>query len=361
MTDVLTQILNEYYQSFDTYKKLQADVEEILTNLMDEQHIKISNMTLRIKSESALKNKVLLKGKYNHLNEITDILGCRIVTLFESDVDRVLECLKQTFEVVETVDKRKKHRINQIEFGYTSLHLVVRFTDSRCELVEYKKYKDILFEIQIRTVLQHAWAEVEHGLGYKSFYEPPMEVKRKLNRLAATLEILDEEFESIRDSIAVYNSSINKEEKLLKTDINKDSLVAYMNTSPVINDIATAIAAKHRYQLTRDANLISQQKLVTKLNFHGYQYINEINDDIIKYKDTIIAIGDQLSMKVNYDTTTLNIYSVLQWFSFIPVVINLIAGHDGSSEEITNEVILQSFENNNMSIFDVFSNKQTWR
>ena len=358
MTDVLTQILNEYYQNLDTYKKLKYDVEEIITNLLDEHHIKISNMTLRIKSESALKNKVLLKGKYNHLDEITDVLGCRIITLFESDVEKILDCLKQTFDIVETVDKRKKHRVNHIEFGYTSLHLVVKFTDSRCDLVEYKKYKNIRFEIQLRTVLQHAWAEVEHGLGYKSFYEPPMEIKRKLNRLAATLEILDEEFESIRYSIALYNSSINKEEKILKTDINKDSLIAYMNTSPVVNEIASSIAEKYNYRIVKDANLISQQKIVTKLNFQSYEYINEINDDIIKYKETIIAIGDQISQKINYDTSTVNLYAVIHWFSFIPMIINLIAGHSGSSEEIMSDVILETFKNNNMSLFDVFTNKQ---
>ena len=355
MSDVMTEILNEYYQNIDTYKKLKYDVEEIMTNLLEEKHIKISNMTLRIKSESSLKNKVLLKGKYHHLTEITDVLGCRIITLFESDVEKVLDCLKQNFEIVETVDKRKKHRVNHIEFGYTSLHLVVKFTDSRCELIEYKKYKDILFEVQIRTVLQHAWAEVEHGLGYKSFYEPPMEIKRKLNRLAATLEILDEEFESIRHSIARYHSSINKEEKILKTDINKDSLIAYMNTSPIINEIAAAIAEKNHYTITKDANLISQQKIVTKLNFHGYEYINEINDDIMKYKDTIIAIGDQISKRINYDSASLNLYSTIHWFTFIPVIVNLVAGHDGSSEEIMSDVILQTFKNNNMSIFDVFN------
>lgn len=357
MIDVLSTILNEYYQNLDVYKKLKYDVEEIITNLLDEYSIHISNMTLRIKSEEALKNKVLLKGKYDHLEEITDVLGCRIVTLFESDVNKTLDALKETFDIVEIVDKRKKHRVNHIEFGYTSLHLIVKFTDSRCDLIEYKKYKDIHFEIQIRTVLQHAWAEVEHGLGYKSFYEPPMEIKRKLNRLAATLEILDEEFESIRYNIALYHSSIDKEEKILKTDINKDSLIAYINTNPTINEIATAICDKYGYRLSSDANLLSQQKIVTKLNFHGYQYINEINDDIMKYKDTIITIGDEISQKINYDASTLNIYSVLHWFTFIPVIVNLIAGHDGAEQEIMDSVIVETFKNNNMSIFDVFTKK----
>lgn len=355
MIDTLTTIINEYYQDYDIYKKLENDVREIITTLLDVNKIKISNMTLRIKSEEALKNKVISKSKYEHLDEITDILGCRIVTLFESDVDRIFNLLEDTFEIVEVVDKRKKHRVNRIEFGYTSLHVIVKFTDSRCELVEYQKYRNILFEIQIRTVLQHAWAEVEHGLGYKSYFEPPMEIKRKLNRLAGTLEILDEEFESIRYSISLYNASIDKVEKVLKTDINKDSLIAYMNTSPVIEEIAKAVADKHHYRLTRDPILISQQKLVAKLNAQGYQYIHEINDDIEKHKATVIAIGNEISERINYDSTELNLYSTVHWFSFIPVIINLVAGHGGSSEEISDELILETFIKNNMSIFDVFT------
>lgn len=358
MIDTLTTIINEYYQYYDIYQKLENDVREIITTLLDVNHIKISNMTLRIKSEEAIKNKVLSKAKYDHLEEITDILGCRIVTLFESDVDKIFNLLEQTFEIVEIVDKRKKHRVNRIEFGYTSLHLVVKFTDSRCELVEYQKYQNILFEIQIRTVLQHAWAEVEHGLGYKSYYEPPMEIKRKLNRLAGTLEILDEEFESIRYSISLYNASIDKVEKVLKTDINKDSLIAYMNTSPLISEIAEAVAVKHNYRLTKDPLLISQQKLVAKLNAQGYQYIHEINDDIEKHKSTVIAIGNEISEHINYDSPVLNLYSAVHWFSFIPVIINLVAGHGGSSEEIPDDLILETFIKNNMSIFNVFTMKR---
>ena len=224
MIHTLDTIMSEYYQHVDVYKKMQHDVEDIINTLIEANHIKISTMSLRIKSEQALRNKVISKDKYQHLEDITDILGCRILTLFESDVERILELLEDTFEVCEIVDKRKKNKHNRIEFGYNSVHMVVKFTDERCKLVEYQKYQDIRFEIQLRTVLQHAWAEVEHGLGYKSYYEPPMDIKRKLNRLAGTLEILDEEFEAIRYEITLYNQSMNKVEKILKTDINKESL-----------------------------------------------------------------------------------------------------------------------------------------
>ena len=157
------------------------------------------------------------------------------------------------------MDKRKKELKSRFEFGYNSLHIVAKFTNSRCQLVEYQMYQDIRFEIQIRTVLQHAWAEVEHGLGYKSHYEPPMDVKRKLYRLAATLEILDEEFENIRYDIALYNQSFEKVDKIMKTDINKESLIAYINSNEFLNGLVHKIADEHHYSIIKDPGFMSYQ------------------------------------------------------------------------------------------------------
>ena len=95
MIHTLDTIMSEYYQHVDVYKKMQHDVEDIINTLIEANHIKISTMSLRIKSEQALRNKVISKDKYQHLEDITDILGCRILTLFESDVERILELLEE--------------------------------------------------------------------------------------------------------------------------------------------------------------------------------------------------------------------------------------------------------------------------
>ena len=357
MNTQLTTIMSEYFQNIDIYQKLSHDVGDIINTLLEVNHIKISNMSVRIKTEEALRNKVMYKNKYNHLDEITDILGVRIITLFETDIDTILDLLENTFEVCEIVDKRKKERTNRIEFGYNSLHVIVKFTDSRCQLVEYQKYQDIRFEVQIRTVLQHAWAEVEHGLGYKSFYEPPMTVKRKLNRLAAALEILDEEFENIRYDISLYNQSFDKVEKILKTDINKDSLIAYVNNSEFLNGLVEKLAQDLDFQIVRDPSFISQQKLATKLTMYGYQYIHELDDDIHHYENTIERIGHEMCDRIYHDNTSINLYSCILWFSFIPVIKNLISGMESSNDDMVEDVIFETFKNNNSSIFEVFNEK----
>ena len=166
--------------------------------------------------------------------------------------------------------------------------MVVKFTDERCKLVEYQKYQDIsCFEIQLRTVLQHAWAEVEHGLGYKSYYEPPMDIKRKLNRLAGTLEILDEEFEAIRMR-SLYNQSMNKVEKILK-QISIGILSPPLRTkSELLQRWVKQVADKYHFTIVHDPAIFSQQRLVAKLNFYGYQYIHELNDDMQQYQNLFL-------------------------------------------------------------------------
>ena len=114
MIHTLDTIMSEYYQRVDIYKKMQHDVEDIINTLIEAHQIKISTMSLRIKSEQALRNKIISKDKYHHLEDITDVLGCRILTLFESDVERILELLEDTFEVCEIVDKRKKANITAL-------------------------------------------------------------------------------------------------------------------------------------------------------------------------------------------------------------------------------------------------------
>jgi ppGpp synthetase/RelA/SpoT-type nucleotidyltranferase len=110
-----------------------------------------------------------------------------------------------------TIDKRKTLSPNV--FGYLSVHYVVSFDKNRLKKKAFADYKDIRFEIQIRSILQHAWAEIEHDLGYKSEIEVPDEIRRKFSRLAGLLEIADSEFISLRDISKNYALDVETVEK----------------------------------------------------------------------------------------------------------------------------------------------------
>ena len=127
---------------------------------------------------------------------ITDLLGLRIVCPFLEDLSRVETCLRENFEILETVRKAADHSFR--EFGYDSVHLLARL-DQELPQAHLPHTRRVV-EIQLRTILQDAWAEVEHELVYKSSLAGPNEsVRRKLAALNATLTLSDLTFQEIRD------------------------------------------------------------------------------------------------------------------------------------------------------------------
>lgn len=310
------KIIKQFHDNQDIYRSLKHDIEDIFTRIVDTNHFRISNMAIRIKSEDALMKKITYKNRYHDINEITDVVACRIITLFENDVDRIYECVKDNFEVIEYNDKRKKNYDDRIDFGYNSLHLLIKFNNERCQLIEYSAYKDIIFELQIRTTLQHSWAEIEHGLGYKSQYEIPKDIRRRLTRLSASLELLDEEFVQIAKEVDEYNKGIVHIEKVLKTDINVNSLVQYVNTSPRINAILERLHTEFQFNFERDSELISQSRLIQRFHYMGYTYINEL-DDFVENNIKEIEWISRERVENTKEHHYINIYNVLVWISLV--------------------------------------------
>jgi putative GTP pyrophosphokinase len=128
--------------------------------------------------------------------KVKDLLGLRVVVPFQEDVEKVLEVVESHFEVLET--ERKAENLSFREFAYDSVHVIIGIP----------KPKSLVFpsgclegcEVQVRTILQDAWAEVEHELIYKSSMDFPDEsVRKKLAALNATLALSDMTFQEIRD------------------------------------------------------------------------------------------------------------------------------------------------------------------
>jgi GTP pyrophosphokinase len=127
-------------------------------------------------------------------NGITDLFGLRIVCPFLEDIEKIEQLLVDRLEVAEMERKGGQHSFR--EFGYDSVHLLVNIPDP----VELPPGVSPTCEIQLRTILQDAWAEVEHELVYKSDITLPNEsIRRKLASLNATLTLSDLIFQEIRD------------------------------------------------------------------------------------------------------------------------------------------------------------------
>jgi ppGpp synthetase/RelA/SpoT-type nucleotidyltranferase len=202
-------ILDEYRKKQPVFEKLRSIVTERLQQSLDENNIIVAGVDSRIKTEESLTGKLELKGyKYHSLDDITDILGLRVITFFSDDVDVIAAIAEKLFEIDwdNTVDKRKMLEIDR--FGYMSLHYICRLPNSLCDDPAMPELNKIRFEIQMRSTLQHVWASIQHDMGYKTDVEIPREYQRSMTRLAGILELADEQFSQIRKDITEYRRKV---------------------------------------------------------------------------------------------------------------------------------------------------------
>ena len=143
------------------------------------------------------------------LSQITDLAGVRIITFFLEDVPAFEELINREFHVVEKTDKsdllEKEERL-----GYHSVHYIVSLGDQRLTLPEYSRFRGLRAEIEVRTILQHAWAEIEHDVQYKGQQALPAQIRRRFMTLAGLLEIADREFQEIQQEDARLRSNAKK-------------------------------------------------------------------------------------------------------------------------------------------------------
>jgi ppGpp synthetase/RelA/SpoT-type nucleotidyltranferase len=200
-------ILAEYDRDEELYERFCARIEGLLLELLEASKIKFSAVTSRLKKRDEFSKKIR-DPKYKSARDVTDIAGARVITYFEDDIDRVFFLIRDNFEIdiQNSIDKRQAPRPDQ--FGYQSFHLVTLLSSPRVALPEYQVFQGLKTEIQIRSVLQHAWAEIEHGLGYKRQAGVPASVRRRFSRIAGLLELADGEFVAVRNDATTTTSKL---------------------------------------------------------------------------------------------------------------------------------------------------------
>ena len=121
----------------------------------------------------------------------------------ESSLFHAINRNKESFAVdlARSVDKRRQAELDR--FGYRSLHYICAPAPSFFEQHGFVYMPELRFEVQLRTILQHAWAEMEHDLGYKAPEAIPAQIRRRFSRLAGLLELADEEFLSIKQGTPI--------------------------------------------------------------------------------------------------------------------------------------------------------------
>jgi len=231
-----TMILEEYRELLPDYAKMKDIILTALQDCVKQSNIIVSGIEGRVKTEASLAGKLELKGqKYKDISDITDIVGVRVITFYNEEVDKIAALVDKIFEVdwENSVDKRKQ--LGRDTFGYMSLHFICRIPTALYSDPEHPMINQIRFEVQMRTALQHVWASMNHDTGYKSGVEVPPEHLRSLTRLAGLLELADEEFSRIRKELTDYR---RKAEQLVKdgdfdaVSLNGDTWRSYLSLDP---------------------------------------------------------------------------------------------------------------------------------
>ena len=175
---------------------------ELVTTLLDEASINYLTVEGRAKSVASFAAKAArtVDGQLLYpdpLTQITDQIGVRIITYVHSDVAAVAAVFDDELDFLDDRDMGEE-TASEGRFGYASRHLLVAVIDT--PPASYDDLAGHRASIQVRTVLQHAWAEFEHDIRYKGTVpeEHAPDLDRRFTLAAGLLELADQEFSTIR-------------------------------------------------------------------------------------------------------------------------------------------------------------------
>ena len=188
-----------YQKRYPFLQSLASRTRDFISDVLQGENVPYYSVTARAKSVDSVREKLLKKAYTRPARQVMDQVGERVIVLRASEVDGVAECLRSRLDVVEKDSADKRQALGLREFGYRSYHLVCRYgrgIDGGSGLVVGAPK---VFEVQVRSLLDHVWAEIEHGVVYKAGANLPDLIKRRFASLAGALEMLEREFQALTD------------------------------------------------------------------------------------------------------------------------------------------------------------------
>lgn len=331
----------------ENYKKLKPIYEGFSQNLislfrgiLDANNIRFHLIEGRAKEIESFENKIeLKKGKYNNpLTEIMDLCGVRIIVYYQTDIDKIDSLIRENFNVnlEHSVDKSTILKSN--EFGYLSNHYIIKINSIRSKLPEWVKYSDLNAEIQLRTVLQHSWAAISHELEYKSKFDIPDLLKRKLFRLAGLFELADEQFVQVKqkqlDLAKAIESKEDYENVSVYNEINLDTIRNYFENNITIVNQYSEIGENAGFQIINfseerlDSTYSSIVTLSKLIELNSIEDLDKLLINAKKYADEYIK-NQFLAQKVEENEER-------HWIADGTFIIQLILMNEIESDKLKN-------------------------
>ena len=199
----VTAAVKEYTASYPRVRAATNDYVALVTALLDDAGINFLNVAGRAKAVRSFEAKAARSEGArllypDPLRDITDQIGLRVITYLQRDVEAVARLIGEELTVLDDRDMGRE-TAREGRFGYASRHLLVRLPDD----VDHPGIGEHLAQIQVRTVLQHAWAEFEHATRYKGVVpaEHAPDLDRRFTLAAGLLELADREFSAIHERL----------------------------------------------------------------------------------------------------------------------------------------------------------------
>jgi ppGpp synthetase/RelA/SpoT-type nucleotidyltranferase len=237
------EVSEAYRRIRPQYEEFCVDVERTIKSILQDHKISIHSINARAKDIDSYARKANKRDKngspkYNKpLTEITDLAAARVIAYTQSAVDEICSAIEASFDIFSKEDIGEE-RAESADFGYKSVHYLIRYSSDRVKLRDFRKYSGLICEIQVRTILQHAWAELEHDIQYKNEVEIPKEIRRRFRALAGLLEIADREFAIIQEIEAKLRTEVQRSAVSDLTQLSLIEVGSDRTSVDVVSDIA---------------------------------------------------------------------------------------------------------------------------
>jgi len=210
------------------YERLAQEIRHILETKLADVGLTPVSITDRSKAIESFAAKITRKNYKAPLSEITDLAGARVVCAYESELTKIAGVIEANFDVRERIDKARDLGVDRM--GYNGKAFVVTL-GTRYAGGRYEDITSLICEIQVRTILQDAWAIIDHQLVYKNEESTPERLRRDLNNVASLLEIAQGIFDSVKEKRAAYVTEILQKKDdpavFLAQPLDFDTLIAY--------------------------------------------------------------------------------------------------------------------------------------
>jgi putative GTP pyrophosphokinase len=270
---------NRYLADAPRLERLKDEILYSLNAILNRKQIGIHSIAGRVKTVDSFLEKVERKAYSDPFAQAQDLVGARVVGLFLSDLPKIEQAIAETFDVIDKDDHGVGGAVDT--FGYMSFHYICRLGESHAG-PRYHDIGDAQFEIQVRTIVMDAWANISHQLAYKNESSIPDELRKDFHALSGLFYVADQHFEmfskQINQSQATAERAIEADEAD-RLDVNIETVIALL---------------KEMFPDRRRGDRETIAEFVDDIKSIGYATIGQLQADISR------GLSDALEADLSY-------------------------------------------------------------